>query len=488
MSLLDVLGLPVPKHLAVPVAVPPARPAPAASAAPTARAGPGVDRKKGGKPKVAVDMDGPVATVKVVKLSLGALRWKGHQGQLLAFTDAAGKLVTNGPRAGWRTMASGNMFSGRIVHALADLDKLEQQWRGQADRVRRGTVDGEALRRKVEGAMAAVRQRKAKDEKFREAMNAYFDQLSALPPLAEKIAQADAEFEAALSRLGEAVKQEEIEKVEEQVKAIEGDIAAVKAEAEQVKAIVGKVLTLGTEIRSFAVAPSATAAIGLLSQGVTALTGAIVDGQYAGTLGRLDAQLGAAQADLAKLKHEKSFFHIKEAQANLKSAVSKCREADLNFNRQVKEMTRKRATAQDKSGESPATRIVGEVIARRARQRQLIFELRSLGETYLRVLKPLAENIPKVRDKFSHVGDWIDDIAVDDPRLARGSAWANASELTASSNAYELGNWIERVAEVRRDCQKVLKEVEEAGAAAATAPYDQALELVEEALSTSDVK
>jgi hypothetical protein len=498
MSLLAALGLAQPRQAHNPAVARAAHatqtspggdaPPPALDAdADTVRARPTGPNAKAA-PKGTVDMPEDFGTVSVKKLVIGPIQWQGHKGKLYAFSDASGNLVTNGPRHGWKSMAMGNMMGGRIVHALGDLGILEQAWRKESVDIAAGTKAGVELLAKVQGAAETFLKRKGTDDRFRVAMAEYFDQLAALPAMREKIVQATHELESKLASLGEAVKDEEMMKVEEEIKQTEGDIADIKAEAQAIKDAINTVMSVGKAIYGFATAPEAGKAIDLLSQGIGALSGAIVDAQYAGALGALDAKLQASQEHLAKAKHEKMYYHVSAAQANVKTAISKCQEVDADFNRAVKKMTVSRATAQDRAGDTKETRIFGEAIARRSEQRTRVLALRGMCDKWLVVMKPLAENIPKVQDKYRHVSDWLDDIAAGDERLQRETPWSNNAEWIGNANSIELGDWIVHVGQVRGDCEKIRGSMDDKGAGEATKPYDDAVKLVEELLSESTVR
>jgi hypothetical protein len=444
--------------------------------------------KKGGAPKPAVDGDGgKMTTVKVVQLSLGVLRWQGHQGQLLAFTDDNGALVKGGPRVGWRAMGSGNMYGGRIVHALADLDSLEKRWRDQSVRLRKGTADGLTLLKKVREAMAAVTDRKGKDDKFQAAMTSYIEKSEELGEFAIAVQKADHQFMAKLDHLAGVMKDDAIAKVKESIEATEAEKAGVEKEIQQVKDAVNKVLSVATKIRDLAVSPDATKVVGMVSEGISDVAGVIIDGQYAGQLARLDTQLEASKEDLGKLVHDKAFLTIQEAQDELRVTVSDCESAQKKFTSAIQAVIFLRAKAVDRAGDSPSTKIVGEAIARRAAQQQLVLDQRNACATFLAVIEPLAANMPKFRDRFRQVGDWIDDIAVDNPQLARNTPWANACEFVGQSNSLELSKWIDRVGEVRTACQEVAKEVAEDATASALAPYEAALAAIKTALGSSTI-
>ena len=122
-----------------------------------------------------------------------------------------------------------------------------------------------------------------------------------------------------------------IEAAKGKVDEVQGEIDQIKADIEQAKAIFSKVLSIGMDIRNFAVAPSVDGLVNKLSEGVTALAGVIIEGQYAGKLGALDAQLAQAKGELKRLKNERFQHAVKEAQAMLLGTIARCRKADTAF-------------------------------------------------------------------------------------------------------------------------------------------------------------
>ena len=88
-----------------------------------------------------------------------------------------------------------------------------------------------------------------------------------------------------------------------------------------------------------------------LSEGVTALAGVIIEGQYAAKLGVLDAQLAQAKGELKRLKNERFQHAVKEAQAMLLGTIARCRKADNEFRAAVKDLRYKRADASSEADE-----------------------------------------------------------------------------------------------------------------------------------------
>jgi uncharacterized coiled-coil DUF342 family protein len=469
------LGLAVPKAVARldPADTESSEPVDAGGQKPPARAG-----SRSARPRASVT-EGQLETVTVRKEPLGKLYWeRRYKGQLFAFTDASGKRVTGGPGTGWKSMSACNVWGLRVVAALGDLDRDERAWRALVDRVHKGTADGQALAQQTAAAAGAIRQRRDKDKEFREAMRGYFQQFHQIQSRASEVASADAEFNEKLSHLAGVVTEGKIEDAKGKVDEVQGEIDQVKADIEQAKAIFSKVLSVGMDIRNFAVAPSVDALVSKLGEGVTALAGVIIEGQYAAKLGVLDAQLAQAKGELKRLKNERFQHAVKEAQAMLLGTIARCRKADNEFRAAVKELRYKRADASSEADEKGPTRFIAKVIAGRAQQRQAIQQLRDGGAAYVKLLDGVAVGVAKLTGAYAHVGDWIDDIAKALPQLARGSAWANGAELTAASNAVMLGNWTAYLPAARGDCEKALKSV----GASAMAPYEAALSEIEGAL------
>jgi hypothetical protein len=264
----------------------------------------------------------------------------------------------------------------------------------------------------------------------------------------------------------------------------EADKADVLADIASAKAILHKVLSIGGQIVDVDAAPGAAKVVGSVSGGVEDLGGAIIEGFYAERLGALDAELAATKERLAGLRNGKYKDDVNAARGELEGARKRCQVAAANFTKGVKALAFARATAFNIAN-SPSTRIIRDVIILRAQQFRNIGRLRTTSEAFLKLQDGLVGSLAKLTDHYAHIADWIDDIAAADPRLARNSAWASANELSAYSNATKLGEWKAYVPGVRAACQIARKAVDEAGAALAMRPYDQALEMVERALATS---
>jgi hypothetical protein len=439
------------------------------------------------KAKGVVEL-GQGTTITIRRVSLGKLYWeRRYKGDLFGFTDTNGDVVTGGPRPGWRAMALGNLYGRRALAAIYDLDQLERRWRTHFDRVKQGFADGQELAKKTERSMAAISERSAKEPQFGMAVHNFLEGFEALPTLALEIEEADEMFGASLNRLKSWLKQGDIDKTADYLLMKEADKAEVLADIAAAKAILDKVLSIGGQIVGVGAAPGAASVVGLVSEGVKELGGAIIEGFYAERLGALEAALAATKERLAGLRNAKYKDDLNAAQAELAGARKRCEVAAKNFTKGVKALDYARATALN-IATSPSTRIISDVINLRAQQFQNIARLRTASEGFLKLQDGLVGSLAKLTDHYLHIGDWIDDIAAPDPRLARNSAWASANELSAYSNSTKLGEWKAYVPFAREACQNAHKAVEGDGPAKALRPYDQAMSMVEKALATPSAR
>lgn len=429
----------------------------------------------GAKKAAPAKSDGKAVATQQV---LGHLRWGTHQGVLYALADGDGDEVEKGRGAQWRDMALANAGCRGLVAAHANLGAVEKKWRAQSD-----ATYGAALLKRVSDAMAAVSKRKADDPAFRAALQQYYKKFDEVKRLALDIEVKDSDFNARLSHLGSVLKTGEIEKAAAYVKMTEDEIAQVRADIEAAKGILGKVLSLGSSIQGFAAAPTAAGAIGLISQGVTELGGVIIEGQYAAQLGQLEAQLDGAKAQLAKLKTEKYQHDVDEARAQLKGAATQCKIAAEAFSSAVNEIGWMRATAMDEARKAPSTKVVGEAFEGIKKQRDAIRTLKGACEVYIKQVDGVTPGVNKLRDHFAYISDWIQRVSQVEAQLAPDSPWGRATELAGRKNAVELGEWLNHMPFVRGECTRALQAALDKSAAAAIAPYEEAVRRVNAALA-----
>lgn len=435
-------------------------------------------------PKAKVEViEGEPGVVKVRKESLGRLRWEGHRGELAAFTDANGALVTGGPRPGWRKMATCNLFARRVLAANEDLNALERAWRSGAAAVAKGLTDGEQLAKRVKASKDAISERAKDDDKFAQVMNDYFRQVDSMGPLSDGIEKADKKYSECMHRLKSVVLDTKIQETNDEI----ADLREAEADLEKDRAstlkIFEKVLGLAGAIAALAVAPAAAAAITAASQGMGLAGNLLIDGAYDAKLGELDGQLKDAKNKLSGLKKSKYVEDIAAASDVLAQATIDCRTAARAFTNAVKELLRRGAPAANVSSKSKDTAVISEVVSRRSEQRARITALRTSAQQFVSLLDGVSVGVTKLRDMYAYAGDWVDDIAKADPRLARGSAWAKAAELAAVGNALQLFDWLTHASQVRGQSLAVLKTTEGDAANVAMAPFEDAMKSVEEAMS-----
>ena len=468
MGLLTALGLPLLDSVK----------GPGAHAAMAKAAGP----KAGPQAKAEV-IEGDLNVVRLRKESLGRLRWDGHQGELFAFTDANGALVTGGPRAGWKKMATCNLFGRRALAANDDLNKLERAWRAGAAAVPKGTSDGVALAKRAKASMGAISERAKNDDKFAQVMNDYFRQIDALGPLSDAIAKADKKYSESTHRLKSTILDTKIQEQNDEIADLKDQEAELEKDRASTQKIFAQVLGLAGTIAAFAVAPAAAAAITLVSKGAEVSGNVLIDGAYDAKLGELESQLKDAKGKLGELKKSKYVEDIGAATDVLAQAAIDCKTAARLFTNAIRELMRRGAPALNVSSKSRDTAVISEVVARRSEQRQRLTALHASAQQFIDLLNGLTPGMTRLRDMYAWVGDWITDIAAADSRLARGSPWANAAELDAVSNAVQLGDWITHAGQVRGPCQAALTSSEGSAADAALAPFDEAMKYVEQAMS-----
>jgi hypothetical protein len=438
---------------------------------------------KGKPPSIKGDVQVEQAAV-VRKVSLGEVRWQRRKVILLGYTDADGDLVETPPSKGWKMMAASNLWGLRSLAAIKDANTLDGTWRAALPEVQAGVTRGKALVERVGKAADAISERKRIDTKFREAVNQYFRQVDGLRPLQNTITQADSHYREMLDGLQSTILGTQIEAENDEIGDLKDEEANVEKDRARAKEIFSQVLSLGGALAG--VAPvSAVSATALITSAASLAGNVLIDGSYDLKIDILETKLKQAKEKLKDLKSKKFKADIEAAQERVIQAVSACHIAVDNFVSALKEAARSRAAAADASGakKGDATAIVAEAIALRTRQQAAIDTFDAAAAQYLKLSEGMEVGLRKLRDMQAWVGDWIKEVSVQDARLKLGSPWANQTELVGATNAVQLGDVILSGQQARDDCRKAKASMSDEAESAAMAPYLEALQIIETAMT-----
>jgi hypothetical protein len=315
-----------------------------------------------------------------------------------------------------------------------------------------------------------------KDKDFFSDVNGYLEKLELAEGLFEMIPGAEKDFEAASYKLKEVVFAYEVDKTSDKYKDKEEELEDLKKEIESTQELFKEVVEIATNIAKQDWKDVAANAISFLGKRA-------IDAAYEPQLNTLKQELEGLKQKVRELKDKQFFNAIEGARARLESASIRLENAQSEFKTALEQLARVQANARNELNESSSTAIAGKLIVGRTQQLKSIAAGQTSCRRYLELSKRGSDRISEIGDKYGMVGAFLDQAAKADPAFNRNKRFAKTLELSSRSNVVELDEWRNWVKHVQSECTKALQWLDQ-GSKGPMAPFDQAISLVKQGMSS----